>query len=1665
MLTEISILINMRKFILLFCAVGFLSFNAHSQVTLYKENFDTVPHNVITGQVGNPPTQWNDTNNVFRSPGQSFHLKPARLTPAPTQTQVWFQTPAFSTVGNPYVFMEFSHICKLYFLNKATIEISTDGGNTFVKIPKAYYKGSNIGQSQYGGTGGQEEFNEASYFGQGNLWQFQTNSTPTNAWWATEQFDLTGAASNASVPGNFVGYPDVRIRFKAELNNQSPTGFYAGWWIDDIKITASPCELDPPKFNFNYTTFPCIQNKPENGLVGNSTNAYPIGVRVTDVGGYNTGVDSVSLYYSINGAMPFTHKKVPLFQNPEYRTTIPGVLVGDTVRWYVVAQDIGCPIPNLNNSARTPDLLYFTQSNLDTQKYRGFYTFWVDSALPAKCGTPYCGAYPFVQQSFPYIIDFESSRWGAGGTTRGVPTGQPHYFENNPASGTAGWTLKSGPTPSSPFTGPAVDHTTGSAAGKYLFLEANGMTGTAFFITPCINLKNAPNCLSMEFWYHMYGNNIGDLRIEIDTADGSTPFDYHKFYHVVSGQQQTNQSDPWRRAVVDLSPFQGDIIRIAFRAGANGVNGDIAIDDIRLFQPDTMDVEIISNDFPKNGFCDYVNEPVKIKVRNNACLLLTKIPVAYNYFNGTTNSVTVWDTIRTPLGLGDTTTFTFSQPVTFTGFGNYRVKTWANLSGDQKRSNDTAQGQPITYVQPITNFPFIEDFENGSFLTQNLGNSWFVFTNGVAPNFRWQVGKELTQTRNTGPSKGFHHKGQYLYSASNGTSGNATTYMRTQCIDLSTFAPNDPVVVEFFYHGYGTNISKLEVQVSKATEDLNTWTTIAGGTINAAQMPQSFELDEWSFKRVNLSAYAGQDIKLRFAVSRTGTGDKTDFAIDKIRIYKQLVNDGGALSIDRPAAQATPANAKAGKATIINYGTATLNTCTVHYKITPLCGNPPAPAVTYSEYFTGLNIASGNSAQVTMNSAPATFPPGEVRVSVWTSNINGTNSTTGDSYRFNDTISRRIIGIESYDIPFANNFDDCNFEQYGTYPDKSASNPTAPYLLQWELGTPAVTNNPSNIKTPRSSPNAWVTNLDGNFLVGTREALKMPVFKKFDTVFKAELRFWQNIDFGQSVGASSFDVAGTILYRYQGNFAVLGGQFQSPNIGINWHGSCIGTPATSLFGGGPAFVASTTPKPACISNTGGAWQNGWIYTMFPLDEFNGDPVSQLEMVFEFASSTTMQQSSARGGWGIDDFAVYIPPQNSAHPHDVYTVSPLPFPGIPQDLEIIVENTGGKVLDSLYVDIYIDGLPNQGGTKLNPSPFKFANPLSRPWFRGDYRKFSIPMQWPANLVTSGQHDICVVTSRPNRKKDNLMADDTLCKTISVIKEVDITSIGDFEYCDDFENPTDYKWITKNANDYSSKTSWEEGTPVQFPGAHGGTGAWMTGLNKNYIDGDASALFTPVFLVDSGQVYEINFWHQMKSEKYHDGGNVEYSLDGGVTFYPVGWSLAGKPLWYNTPFVTALNQIRSGWTDTTNGWVEAYQRISFDRDTRVILRFRFGADFDLNDAGWAIDDFCIRKDTTSDGPDFGPIGMSEPELPSEVIVGYLSPNPARENTTLGIFLPEPKMMNVKVFNVVGQLVTSSAKKYQEGVGQIEFDTNSWKSGIYFITVEYDGNAVTRKLIISH
>lgn len=128
-------------------------------------------------------------------------------------------------------------------------------------------------------------------------------------------------------------------------------------------------------------------------------------------------------------------------------------------------------------------------------------------------------------------------------------------------------------------TGPVLDKTTYNSSGRYIYTEASGSEegDIAEFVSPCINIDEHNKQLS--FFYHMFGDNIGELHVDIET-----PNDY--FYDVIPaiiGAQQINQTDDFIEQLVNLSRFNGQTINIHFRAiRGNGWAGDIAIDGVTI---------------------------------------------------------------------------------------------------------------------------------------------------------------------------------------------------------------------------------------------------------------------------------------------------------------------------------------------------------------------------------------------------------------------------------------------------------------------------------------------------------------------------------------------------------------------------------------------------------------------------------------------------------------------------------------------------------------------------------------------------------------------------------------------------------------------------------------------------------------------------------------------------------------------------------------------------------------------------------------------------------------------------------------------------------------------------------------------------------------------------
>ena len=145
------------------------------------------------------------------------------------------------------------------------------------------------------------------------------------------------------------------------------------------------------------------------------------------------------------------------------------------------------------------------------------------------------------------------------------------------------WVRNSGSTPSS-STGPS----SATEGSFYMFLEAStnnspgqiGPNATAILESPCFALPSN-STVEFSFGYHMYGANMGSLRVQAST-DGTTFTDVWS----ISG----DQGNSWQSQTLDLTSYAGSTVKLRL-TGTTGSSwrSDVAVDDLSLTAttPDT----------------------------------------------------------------------------------------------------------------------------------------------------------------------------------------------------------------------------------------------------------------------------------------------------------------------------------------------------------------------------------------------------------------------------------------------------------------------------------------------------------------------------------------------------------------------------------------------------------------------------------------------------------------------------------------------------------------------------------------------------------------------------------------------------------------------------------------------------------------------------------------------------------------------------------------------------------------------------------------------------------------------------------------------------------------------------------------------------------------------
>ncbi|MGJ8660732.1 MAG: PKD domain-containing protein, partial [Bacteroidota bacterium] len=232
---------------------------------------------------------------------------------------------------------------------------------------------------------------------------------------------------------------------------------------------------------------------------------------------------------------------------------------------------------------------------------------------------------------YPYNQDFDS--WSSCGGSCTSTCALEDFWVNGP-SATRDFSVDANGTSSSP-TGPAVDHTTGTSSGNYLYAESSSpCSGTVSWhlISPPIDLAGT-NAIEFSFWYHMYGQSMGTAHVDVSSDNGAT-----WTQDVIPSW--TDDQDLWQQKVVSLGSFSGTVlVRIRYEDPSN-FYGDMAIDDVSIYDVLVNDAGVTAFVNPLIPTCNF-NDTVTVELTNFGTDTLTAVSLNWQY-NTTVQTSVFW---------------------------------------------------------------------------------------------------------------------------------------------------------------------------------------------------------------------------------------------------------------------------------------------------------------------------------------------------------------------------------------------------------------------------------------------------------------------------------------------------------------------------------------------------------------------------------------------------------------------------------------------------------------------------------------------------------------------------------------------------------------------------------------------------------------------------------------------------------------------------------------------------------------------------------------------------------------------------------------------------------------------------------------------------------------
>ncbi len=634
----------MKKVLFATLTMLFIVTSVTSQTIVFHEDFESPSGADSVTSTSTTSNAWN-INTTYASQGsRSIHCA---IQAGDTTSLI---TNSFSTVNNLYVMLEFDQICKIDFFDYAELFVSINNGVTWTKLTASEY----MGTGAFGSIA--NRFAGTSYID----WDGANNATmPTNAWWKSEQFNISTIVGNQ---------PNVKVMFRLhDMGSAGGQGAY-GWLLDNIRVIANPDEMIPPTISLVTPILPdTIYN----------TGPFQVFAEITDF----SGIDTALIVYTVNNG-PNDTVGMYLQSGNIYTGEIPSQTYNSEICYHIVAIDASTN----HNIGVYPSsgCIYFK-----TKQPPSIVTIGTGTSSSSTVGPVYISSASSSYKYSNHISIFSPTEINASGNIESMA-----WYKTNTYGYTSGnatfkiylkhTSMNSIPTSSGTFASELNGATLVYESTQQDLPLATGWTTFTFNMPNSFNYNGNDNLMVLVDWYRP------------DNATGGVTWQYTPG---MTGHAQT-----WASSTTPPTISYGTNNRPNIQIGFQVTNYQYDVGISMITEP--------------SGTAIVGNNPVRVILRNYGTDTITKANIQYSY-NGQPRPSTQWTGTLLPYLASNVITVGNENMVS----GSYAVKAWADMpndSIDQNPNNDTAtssgyvcqsilNGSYIVGSGPTADFPTIDD--------------------------------------------------------------------------------------------------------------------------------------------------------------------------------------------------------------------------------------------------------------------------------------------------------------------------------------------------------------------------------------------------------------------------------------------------------------------------------------------------------------------------------------------------------------------------------------------------------------------------------------------------------------------------------------------------------------------------------------------------------------------------------------------------------------------------------------------------------------------------------------------------------------------------------------------------------------------------------------------